>query len=156
VAPVVDWQPIDGQLWRVATPWMHTALWIGFACGCLLVLVSTLLIDHFDLFGLRQAYRAARGRSYEPPPFDTPSLCRMVRHPLYVGCLLAFWCAPSMNVGQLPFAMGTTAYILVAIRFEERDLGRAHPEYTAYREHVPMLIPGSGARKGRVQPAQTD
>lgn len=152
----VLWQPIGGEVWRIDTPWLRTAVWAGFGFGWLLVLVSTLLIDHFDLFGLRQAYCAARGRACEPLPFATPSLYRMVRHPLYVGWLFAFWCAPTMTVGQLLFAVVTTCYILAAIRFEERDLIRAHPEYAAYRERVPMLIPGLAAAKAKPVASPTD
>jgi protein-S-isoprenylcysteine O-methyltransferase Ste14 len=106
-----------------------------------LVFVSTVVINHFDLFGLRQVWRNLLGREQEPLRFVTPLLYRIVRHPLYVGWLFTFWCTPTMTVTHLVFAVVTTAYILVAIQFEERDLMRERPEYRAYRRSVPMLIP---------------
>jgi hypothetical protein len=107
------------------------------------VLVSTFLINHFDLFGLRQVWMYLRRRPYTPLPFRTPGPYQLVRHPLYVGWLFAFWSTPAMTSTHLLFAAMTTAYILIAIRFEERDLVAAHPEYAGYRERVPMLIPAS-------------
>jgi protein-S-isoprenylcysteine O-methyltransferase Ste14 len=112
-----------------------------------LLLVSTFLINHFDLFGLRQVWLYFRGRPYTEIPFRTPALYKLVRHPLYVGWLFAFWCAPTMTAAHLLFAVMTTTYILIAIQFEERDLARAFPEYTTYRERVPMLIPFLRSRK---------
>jgi protein-S-isoprenylcysteine O-methyltransferase Ste14 len=113
-----------------------------FAFGWLLVLVTTFLINHFDLFGLRQVWNRLRGNAYEPPKFYTPSLYRVVRHPLYVGWLTIFWAAPTMTVAHLVFALGTTAYILIAIRLEERDLVAAFGDrYLAYRQATPMLVP---------------
>jgi protein-S-isoprenylcysteine O-methyltransferase Ste14 len=114
-----------------------------------LLLVSTFLINHFDLFGLRQVWLYFRGRPYSEIPFRTPALYKLVRHPLYVGWLFAFWCAPTMTAAHLLFAVMTTAYILIAIRFEERDLTRAFPEYANYAKRVPMLIPFSAARARR-------
>jgi steroid 5-alpha reductase family enzyme len=105
------------------------------------VLVSTFLINHFDLFGLRQVWLYLVGKSYTALPFKTPFFYKYVRHPLYVGWFLAFWATPTMTVTHLVFAIATTAYILIAIRFEERDLVEVHPEYPGYRERVPMLIP---------------
>ena len=109
-----------------------------------MLLYSTFLIDHFDLFGLKQVWRRFSGRTYQDPQFHTPSLYRIVRHPLYVGWLMIFWAAPTMTAAHLVFALMTTAYILVAIRFEERDLMKAHPEYADYRRRTPMLIPRLG------------
>jgi protein-S-isoprenylcysteine O-methyltransferase Ste14 len=106
-----------------------------------LVLVATFVINHFDLFGLRQSWRAFTGKPQTPLTFVTPVLYRIVRHPLYAGWLFAFWSTPTMTVTHLLFAVVTTAYILVAIQLEERDLVRAHPEYEAYRREVPMLVP---------------
>jgi protein-S-isoprenylcysteine O-methyltransferase Ste14 len=106
-----------------------------------MVLGATFLINHFDLFGLRQVWLAFRGIPYTPLRFATPWLYRLVRHPLYVGWLTVFWAAPTMSAAHLLFAVGTTAYILAAIRWEERDLIAAHPEYVAYRRRVPMLLP---------------
>ena len=138
------WRPLGGVVWDVEHPVGRALLHGGFVFGWLLVLVSTFLINHFDLFGLRQVWLHLRGRPYEPLPFRTPGPYRIVRHPLYVGWLFAFWSTPTMTVTHLVFAVMTTAYILVAIRLEERDLVAAHPEYASYRERVPMLIPGTG------------
>lgn len=136
-----QWRPLGGTVWDVQSPAGRALLYAGFAFGWGLVLVSTFAIDHFDLFGLRQSWQAFRGRRQEAPAFKTPWLYRVVRHPLYVGWFFAFWCTPTMTITHLLFALVTTAYILVAIQLEERDLARAHPEYAAYRRSVPMLVP---------------
>jgi protein-S-isoprenylcysteine O-methyltransferase Ste14 len=138
-----QWRPLGGVVWEVAEGTLRNVLYGGFAFGWLLVLFSTFMINHFDLFGLRQVWRHFRGQPQTPLPFATPWIYRIVRHPLYVGWFFAFWCTPTMTVSHLFFALMTTAYILVAIQLEERDLMTAHPEYAAYREQVPMLIPGS-------------
>lgn len=136
------WRPLGGVVWQVDAPPARTAIWAVFAAGWLTVLVSTFLIDHFDLFGLRQVWSFLRGRPYEPLAFRTPGAYRWVRHPIYVGWLLAFWATPTMTTAHLVFALATTAYILAAIQLEERDLLRAHgPVYARYREEVPMLLP---------------
>jgi methanethiol S-methyltransferase len=135
------WQPLGGVVWDVQNPVGRAILWGGFAFGWLLVLVTTFLINHFDLFGLRQVWLHLRGQPYRPLTFGTPGPYRLVRHPLYVGWFFAFWATPTMTVTHLVFAVMTTAYILVAIQFEERDLVDAHPEYASYRARVPMLIP---------------
>ena len=135
------WRPLGGVVWDVQNRVGRGLLHAGFAFVWLLVLVSTFLINHFDLFGLRQVWLHLRGRPYQPLRFRTPGPYRLVRHPLYVGWLFAFWSTPTMTVTHLLFAAMTTAYILVAIRFEERDLVAAHPEYASYRARVPMLIP---------------
>jgi len=136
-----QWRPIGAIVWHVDSEAGRIALYAGFAFGWLLLLVSTFLINHFDLFGLRQVWLYFRGRPYVEIPFRTPALYKLVRHPLYVGWLFAFWCAPTMTAAHLLFAVLTTAYILIAIQFEERDLIRAFPEYASYRQRVPMLIP---------------
>jgi protein-S-isoprenylcysteine O-methyltransferase Ste14 len=135
------WHPLGGVVWEVEQPVGRALLYGGFAVGWLLVLVTTFVINHFDLFGLRQTWRHFQGLPQEPLRFVTPILYRIVRHPLYVGWLLAFWSTPTMSATHLLFAAVTTVYILVAIQLEERDLMDAHPEYSAYRVQVPMLVP---------------
>jgi protein-S-isoprenylcysteine O-methyltransferase Ste14 len=137
-----QWQPVKGIVWDVTNPTgrlLLTALfWIGWGG----VLFSTYLVDHFSLFGLRQVYRYLKGIPDEPLPFKTPALYKAVRHPLYLGFIVAFWSIPRMTVGHLFFAAITTAYIVVAIQFEERDLIRAYGDtYREYRQRVWMLIP---------------
>ena len=136
-----QWRPLGGVVWEVPGETARATVSAVFAAGWLIVLVSTFLINHFDLFGLRQVWLAFRGGPYTPLPFTTPGPYRLVRHPLYVGWLTAFWAAPTMTAAHLLFAVVTTAYILAAIRWEERDLVAAHPEYAAYRRRVPMLLP---------------
>jgi protein-S-isoprenylcysteine O-methyltransferase Ste14 len=136
-----QWQPLGGVVWEVENDIGRLALYAGFAFGWSLVLLATIVINHFDLFGLRQSWRAFLGLPQAPLHFTTPLLYRIVRHPLYVGWFFAFWCTPTMTVTHLLFAVVTTAYILVAIQLEERDLMRAHPEYAEYRRRVPMLVP---------------
>ena len=137
-----QWRPLGGTVWQVHNEVGTILLYGGFAFGWLLVLFTTFVINHFDLFGLRQVWRHLQGKPQVGLQFTTPVLYRIVRHPLYVGFFFAFWCAPVMTATHLLFAMATTAYILVAIQLEERDLMAAHPEYAAYREQVPMIVPG--------------
>jgi methanethiol S-methyltransferase len=136
-----QWRPLGGVVWDVQHPVGRALLYGGFAFGWLLVLGATVVINHFDLFGLRQSWRAFRGQPQAELHFVTPVLYRLVRHPLYVGWFFAFWSTPTMTVTHLLFAVVTTAYILVAIQLEERDLMNAHPEYAEYRRRVPMLVP---------------
>jgi protein-S-isoprenylcysteine O-methyltransferase Ste14 len=144
-----QWRPIDMYVWNFSDSMLMMT--IGYAIGIagwLTVLVTTFLINHFDLFGLRQAWMYFRGRPYQALPFVTPGPYRIVRHPLYVGWLMAFWGTPMMSVAHLMFAMGMTIYILVAIQYEERDLMDYYGEkYRKYREQVPMLIPMMRAGK---------
>jgi protein-S-isoprenylcysteine O-methyltransferase Ste14 len=145
---IAFWQPIGGTLWSVENKGGRDLLYATSACGWSLVLVTTFLINHFELFGLQQVWRSLLGRPQARPAFRTPLFYRVIRHPLYAGFLLAFWSAPKMTAAHFLFALMTTAYILLAIRLEERDLLRAHPEYATYRERVPMLIPRVlGARR---------
>ena len=144
-----QWKPLGGMVWSIEAPAGQIAMRAAFAFGWLLVLTATFLINHFDLFGLRQVWLQFIGRPYTKLPFATPGPYRLVRHPLYVGWLLAFWSTPLMTFTHLLFAVINTAYILVAIRFEERDLGAIHPEYAAYSRRVPMLNP-FGRRKAMV------
>jgi protein-S-isoprenylcysteine O-methyltransferase Ste14 len=142
-----QWRPLGGVIWSIENPVAVVVLRSLFAFGWGLVLVSTFLINHFDLFGLRQVWLYLLGRPYHTLRFATPLPYRVVRHPLYVGWLFAFWMTPVMTAAHLLFSVATTAYILLAIQFEERDLVREHGEaYQAYRQAVPMLVPGFGKR----------
>jgi protein-S-isoprenylcysteine O-methyltransferase Ste14 len=137
-----QWRPIGGTVWNVTDPLGRALLWLVCANGWLLVLYATCLINHCDLFGLRQTWLYFRGRKYTPLKFDTPGPYRMVRHPLYIGWLLAVWATPKMSATHLLFAAGLTVYILTAIRWEEKDLASHFgPQYTEYQASVPMLIP---------------
>ena len=136
-----QWRPLGGVVWNVENELGRAALYAGFAFGWALVLLATVVINHFDLFGLRQSWRGFRGQPQAPLHFATPFLYRIVRHPLYVGWFFAFWSTPTMTVTHLLFAAVASAYILVAIQFEEHDLMRDHPEYAEYRRRVPMLVP---------------
>lgn len=139
------WEPIGGVVWSVQNSIGTALLHGGFALGWLIVLVVTFLINHFDLFGLRQVWKHFRREKYVPLKFVTPGPYKLVRHPLYVGWLLAFWCTPHMTVAHLAFAVLTTAYILIAIRLEERDLVMIHgTDYVEYRRKTPMLVPNLG------------
>jgi len=140
------WEPMGGEIWSVENPLGRVALWVLYGAGWTLVLLATFLINHFDLFGLKQVWCVLRGVEYQGPKFRTPGLYRYVRHPLYVGWLTVFWAAPKMTIAHLVFAVATTGYILVAIQFEERDLIQRHSEYAEYRRRVPMLVPGSVER----------
>jgi methanethiol S-methyltransferase len=136
------WQPMGMVVWEIEDSMLRGAIYGFYAGGWLLILVATFLINHFDLFGLRQVWLYLKGQPYTLLKFSVPSLYRYVRHPLYVGWLLTFWAAPTMTAAHLVFAIATTAYILIAIRWEERDLIDAHgPAYEAYRAQVPMLVP---------------
>jgi protein-S-isoprenylcysteine O-methyltransferase Ste14 len=137
------WQPMGGLFWNVDSPIGRGVLYAAFGFGWALLLLSTFLINHFDLFGLRQVWLALLGKPYTSLSFGTPFLYQHVRHPLYVGWLFTIWAAPTMTAAHLVFAVATTAYILIGIQFEERDLVAAHPEYAEYRRRVPMLIPAT-------------
>jgi protein-S-isoprenylcysteine O-methyltransferase Ste14 len=146
-----QWRPLAGDIWVVENPAGAAALWFLFGLGWAMVLVGTFLIQHFDLFGLRQVYLHLRRKPYTEVGFREPFLYRIVRHPIMLGFLLAFWATPRMTAGHLLFSVATTGYILVGVLLEERDSLAAHGEaYAAYRKRVPMLVPftkrsGSGA-----------
>jgi protein-S-isoprenylcysteine O-methyltransferase Ste14 len=143
-----QWRPMGGTVWSLQDPTGRAVLRGLFAFGWGLVLVSTFLINHFDLFGLRQVWLHLTGRPYAGLPFSTPGPYRLVRHPLYVGWIFAFWMTPTMTLAHLVFAIATTSYILLAIQFEERDLATAHgPVYDEYRHRVPMLVPFTRRRQ---------
>jgi protein-S-isoprenylcysteine O-methyltransferase Ste14 len=142
-----QWRPIGIPIWSVENEIARTALWTLFAAGWATVLTVTFLINHFDLFGLRQVWLPLIGRPYTRVSFRTPLPYRFVRHPLYFGFLLAFWMTPTMTLAHLVFALATTAYIVLAIQFEERDLVAEHgAAYEEYRRNVPMLLPAPRAR----------
>lgn len=135
------WEPIGGVVWQAEGAVRSTMIGV-YLFGWVLLLYVTFLIDHFDLFGLKQVWRKLTAQEYRAPRFYTPSLYKLVRHPLYIGWLTIFWAAPTMTVSHLVFALVTTAYILFAIRLEERDLVSAFgADYVAYRSRTPMLVP---------------
>jgi len=143
-----QWRPIGGVVWSVEGDAARLVLRGLFGFGWAVVLVCTFLINHFDLFGLRQVWLHLTGKPYTALGFVTPGPYRHVRHPLYVGWLFAFWMTPTMTVAHLVFAVATTAYILIAIQLEEHDLVREHGKaYTQYRERVPMLVPFRSSRR---------
>jgi protein-S-isoprenylcysteine O-methyltransferase Ste14 len=142
------WQPMTRVVWDVSSPGLKTLLLALYALGWLILLFSTFVINHFDLFGLRQVYLRMRGVDYTPVNFSERALYRFVRHPIMLGFVIAFWAAPHMSLGHLVFSLATTAYILVGIFFEERDLITHHgAEYWAYRARVPMLFPTGANRE---------
>jgi protein-S-isoprenylcysteine O-methyltransferase Ste14 len=138
---VTYWQPLGGMVWEVVSVAGVALLYALFAAGWALVLLSTFLINHFDLFGLRQSWFALQGRPYEPVQFRQPWLYRQVRHPLYVGFFIALWATPTMTITHLVFAVMASAYIVVGTLLEERDLKMHHPEYVEYAKRVPRYIP---------------
>lgn len=145
-----QWRPVGGVVWSVESPSGRWAVYTLYFSGWLLLLASTFMLDHFDLFGLRQVWRNLLGRPNVEAEFRTPALYRHVRHPIYLSWLCIFWATPRMTAAHLVFALATTAYIFVAIRFEERDLIRRHGDsYRAYRARVPMIFPFRLGRPGR-------
>jgi protein-S-isoprenylcysteine O-methyltransferase Ste14 len=136
------WRPMTTIVWDIEPSPARLAVWGLFWLGWLTVLVATFLINHFDLFGLRQVYLFATGHPYTPVGFRTPALHKVVRHPIMLGFMVAFWAAPTMTAGHLLFSAVTTAYILLAIQLEERDLVTFHGEdYRVYQRQVRMLLP---------------
>lgn len=150
------WQPMTGVVWSASSPWAAGTLYALFAFGWVTILVSTFLLNHFDLFGLRQSILYGLGKEYTPLKFRTPGPYRLVRHPLYVGWITAFWAIPTMTTGHLLFAVIMTTYILIAIQLEERNLVEYLPEYGEYRKHVPMLIPFTGSARRTLSSTDED
>jgi len=137
-----QWRPMVDVVWNVENTIGRYALWALFFLGWATVLVGTFLINHFDLFGLRQVYLYQRAKPYTELGFRTPFLYKVVRHPIMLGFMIAFWATPRMTVGHLIFALATTAYILIAIQLEERDIVSIHgTAYEEYRQRVSMLLP---------------
>jgi protein-S-isoprenylcysteine O-methyltransferase Ste14 len=152
VALYIFWQPIGGVVWSAAGGPARNIVIGLYLLGWLLLLYTTFLIDHFDLFGLKQVWRRLANKTYRDPVFRTPSLYKVVRHPLYIGWLMIFWAAPTMTAAHLLFALATTAYILIAIQFEERDLVSAFGNtYVDYRARTPMLIPRLWSKSAKLQ-----
>jgi protein-S-isoprenylcysteine O-methyltransferase Ste14 len=153
IALFAFWQPIGGVLWNVTDPGARNVINLVSGFGFALVLVATFLINHFDLFGLRQVWLYLTGKPYTYLEFRTPLFYRYVRHPLYVGWIIAFWATPTMTGAHLLFAIMTTTYMLIAIRWEERDLVMVHgAKYEKYRKEVPKLIPSLAPYRGAEQP----
>ena len=137
-----QWRPIEGTIWNVTDPAARTLLHVMFALGWVIVLLATFMINHFDLFGLRQVWLRVRGMDYTEVQFVTRGFYNFVRHPIMLGFLIAFWATPTMTVGHLLFSIATTGYIFIGIWFEERDLARAHGHsFAHYRRSVSMIVP---------------
>jgi len=137
-----QWRPLPETVWNVEQPIAAAALSVLSWAGWALVLVATFLIDHFDLFGFKQGWRYFRGAKHQDPAFQVRGIYRRTRHPLYLGFIIAFWATPHMTQGHLLFAIMTSAFMIVAVRLEERDLVKAHgQDYIDYRRQVPMLVP---------------
>jgi methanethiol S-methyltransferase len=137
-----QWRPMTGVVWNIENTFGYYLLWTLFFVGWAMVLVSTFLINHFDLFGLRQVYLYQRGKDYTDLDIKTRFLYKIVRHPIMLGFIIAFWATPYMTVGHMIFAIATTLYILIGIQLEERDLSSIHgTAYEEYRKQVSMLLP---------------
>ena len=140
-----QWRPLPQVIWSAESPTAQAALWGVLLAGFGIVLLSTFVIDHFDLFGLRQVWLALIGRPYRHGSFQVTYLYKFIRHPIYFGLLLGIWGTPRMTLGHLLFAIGMSGYILIGIQYEERDLEMFLGEdYRRYKQRVPMLIPGAG------------
>jgi protein-S-isoprenylcysteine O-methyltransferase Ste14 len=150
-----QWRPLPGVIWDVQVPWAVYLLYALCALGWLLVLSGTFVINHFDLFGLRQVWLAVRGKAYTPLVFKKHFYYQMVRHPLMLGFVIAFWATPRMTTSHLLFAIATTAYILIAVKFfEERDLVAAHgDDYRRYQHEVPMICPWPRPKRSAAKPS---
>jgi protein-S-isoprenylcysteine O-methyltransferase Ste14 len=140
-----QWRPLPQVVWSVESPVWQTIQWGLLLAGFGIVLLSTFIIDHFDLFGLRQVWLGLFNKTYQHPSFRVTYFYKFVRHPLYLGLLLGFWFTPLMTLGHVLFALGMSVYILIGVHFEERDLlVFLGEDYRRYRQRVPMLIPDVG------------
>jgi methanethiol S-methyltransferase len=149
-----QWRTMPAVVWDVTFPAARVGLWVLFGVGWATVLAATFMISHFDLFGLRQVYLAWRGQPYADLEFRTTLLYRLVRHPIMLGFIIAFWATPTMTAGHLLFAVATTAYILIALQLEEHDLvAGLGDQYRAYRSRVPMLLPWPHRRGDHASPS---
>jgi len=145
------WQPMGGVIWNITASAGKDVMYGIYAAGWALLLYATFLINHFDLFGLRQVWLQLVGKPCTPLMFKTPWLYRQVRHPIYVAWLMIIWATPTMSVAHLVFAIMSTAYILVGLKLEERDLVAAHPEYAEYKNSVPGLVPFAKSARRRAR-----
>lgn len=151
-----QWRPLTDEVWSVGPEWARGLLWVLYAAGWTIVVASTFLIGHFDLFGLKQALARWRSQRYVEPGFRQPGLYRLVRHPIMVGFVIAFWAAPDMSIGRLLFAGVASAYIVVAVRFEEHDLrAQLGDSYDRYAQEVPRFVPHLGSRLAPAAPPRT-
>jgi methanethiol S-methyltransferase len=149
-----QWRTMPAVIWDVTWQPGRIGLHALFGLGWVIVLTATFMINHFDLFGLRQVYLAWRGQPYSDLSFRTSLLYRLVRHPIMLGFIIAFWGTPTMTAGHLLFALATTGYILIALQLEEHDLTEAlGDQYCEYRSRVPMLVPGLHRRGGHTVPS---
>ena len=139
------WRPITPLVWSAQAEWLRMLLWVLFFAGWGILFIATCLLNHFELFGLRQALADFRGSTVPEMKFRTPLFYKLVRHPIYTGILLAIWAIPDMTQGHLLFAAGMTVYIVIGIRYEERDLiAHLGEQYSEYRKRVGAVIPGIG------------
>ena len=152
-----QWRPMGGVVWQVNNELAQMAIYLVYTMGWILLLIATTLINHFDLFGLRQVYLNFRGQPYTGLPFRTPALYRLVRHPIYFSWLCIFWATPRMTIAHLVFALATTGYILMAIPLEERDLIRIYGDaYRRYKQQVPGILPVSFRRENGNKLSEVD
>ena len=153
IVVITFWQPMGGIVWSVSNVIMSRAIYAFYFAGWSLMIYATFLMDHFEMFGLRQAWTAHQGGECWATEFRTPGLYRHVRHPIYLGWLLILWSSPVMTVTHLVLAAGMTIYMLIGIQFEERDLAAELPDYRQYIRKVPMLLPS--LRKRLLQEPET-